>query len=155
MHLESREHISGVSQLLIKVMVWVGRRARPEALIDSLMEYAAHGSVEQRFNLRPDIELLSIDVAERPYKQFLVELQTGSRSVVCIEVDMIDYQSKRAPSCGAFTKKERMRSFNLELLSLELELCPPPMPSSSSFFGCNNACCRIFQSSSWLCFCRS
>lgn len=45
MYLESREHISGVPQLLVEVMIGVGHRAWLETLIGSLMEYAAHGSI--------------------------------------------------------------------------------------------------------------
>lgn len=115
MYLESREHISGVPQLLVEVMIGVVHRAWLETLIGSLTENAAHGSVEQRLNLCADIELLAIDIAKSPYKQFLVKLQTDDRRIVRIEVNMIDYQSKGAPSCGAFTKKERRRSFNFEL----------------------------------------
>nr|DAQ85980.1 MAG TPA: hypothetical protein [Caudoviricetes sp.] len=65
-----------------------------KALIDSLTEYTAHSSIEQWLYLRLDIELLAIDVPKCPYKQFLVKLQTGSRCLVRIEVNMIDYQSK-------------------------------------------------------------
>lgn len=115
MYLESREHISRVPQLLVEVMIGVVHRAWLETLIGSLMEYAAHGPIEQRLYLRPDIELLAVDITECFYQQFFIELQTGSRCVVRIEVYMIDYQSKRAPSCGAFAKKERRRSFNFEL----------------------------------------
>lgn len=147
MYLESREHISRVPQLLVEVMIGVGHRARLETLIGSLMEYAAHGSIEQRFNTRLYIELLAVDVAECPYQQFFIELQTGDRCLIRVEVNMIDYQSKGAPSCGAFTKKERRRSFNLALLPLGF--CSLPVfPSSSSSFSCVIACCRIFLSSS-------
>lgn len=155
MYLESREHISGVPQLLVEVMIGVGRRARLEALIGSLVEYAAYGSIELWLYLRLYIELLSVDVTEGPYKQVLIELQTGSRCVVRIEVGLIDYQSKRAPRCGALAKKARRWSFSFELCGLELEVCSSFVPSSSSFFGCSNACCRTFLSSSCLCFCRS
>lgn len=155
MHLESREYLSGMSELLIEIMVGIGRRTWLESLIGSLPKYAAHSSIEQRFYLSLDIELLSVDVTEGPYKQVLIELQTGSRCVVRIEVGLIDYQSKRAPRRGALAKKARRWSFSFELCGLELEVCSSFVPSSSSFFGCSNACCRTFLSSSCLCFCRS
>lgn len=45
MYLESREHISGVPQLLVEVMIGVGHRAWLETLIGSLVKYTAHGSI--------------------------------------------------------------------------------------------------------------
>ena len=94
MHLKSREYLAGVPKLLIEITVGVCCHARLESLIDGLMEDTAHSSVEKRFYLSFDIKLSAVDVAECPYKQFLVELQVGYRCVVRIEVGLIDYQSK-------------------------------------------------------------
>ena len=112
MHLECREYLIAAFELLLEFLVMIGRY---ESLVCSLVEDIPYSFIEIWFYLSLDIELLSVDVTEGPYKQVLIELQTGSRCVVRIEVGLIDYQSKRAPFSGAFTKKECRRFLNLEI----------------------------------------
>ena len=98
-----------VSQRMAEVLVWM--RCLAESYVCCAVEGAAELMEEVAFDVGHWLEVSLEDVAQCPFQHLLVEserLLCERLSGVLSVVEVFDYQSKGAPSCGAGAKKGRL-----------------------------------------------
>lgn len=120
----------------------------PETLVSCPVEYLRELMKEVRLDVLGGIKLFAVDIAQRLEEDFFIEVKARRYRLGSVVIEVVDYQPKSAPSCGAWAKK-LFRRFLKVFLSEESD-----GSGKSVFVVCCFSCFSwIFCSSSCAFFC--
>ena len=114
MCLELREYRIVVAQCLAELLVRFYRLEK--SLVCSLIEYLRELLEEVWLDVLGGVKLFAVDIAQRLEEDFFIEVKARRYRLGSVVIEMVDYQPKSAPSCGAWAKK-LFRRFLKDFLS--------------------------------------
>ena len=114
MCLERREYRIVVAQCLAELLVRFYRLEK--SLVCSLVEYLRKLMEEVGLDVLCGVKLFAVDIAQRLEEDFFIEVKARRYRLGSVVIEMVDYQPKSAPSCGAWAKK-LFRRFLKDFLS--------------------------------------